>query len=319
MDGAAANYSSLKSRLRKESIDFSHIRLGSAHNLGKKLKQRSMPLEEAFQKIFVYDSITCRAVVRRYLQRYKLIAYQCGICGLEPRWNQQPLVFVLDHIDGRGNNHLLENLRWLCPNCNSQTPTFSGRNIKYKRLPKPKPTKEERVISIRKTACRRRKVERPTKDELEVQLRQLPILQIARKYGVTDNAIRKWSIYYDIPYKTVSIFSRVNRKKQIKIKKIYSSQYLYVSYLSSRRNWASCIKSHPSKKLILYKRFDTELEAAQAVASFFHSDKLILRNYENIKHFHVSDTVSPPSINLVPTTLNGKGTGENPVEAAIFP
>lgn len=36
----------------------------------------------------------------------------------------------LDHIDGNRTNHLLENLRILCPNCHSQTNTFRGKNIK---------------------------------------------------------------------------------------------------------------------------------------------------------------------------------------------
>ena len=43
---------------------------------------------------------------------------------------------VLDHINGINNDHRLENLRMLCPNCNSQQDTFAGRNVsdrkKYK-------------------------------------------------------------------------------------------------------------------------------------------------------------------------------------------
>ena len=43
--------------------------------------------------------------------------YKCAICGLEPIWNGKPLTLTLDHIDGDHYNDTLENLRWICPNC----------------------------------------------------------------------------------------------------------------------------------------------------------------------------------------------------------
>lgn len=57
-----------------------------------------------------------------------LIPYKCAICGNEGLWNGQPLILQLDHINGKHNDHRLENLRFLCPNCHSQTETFSGKN-----------------------------------------------------------------------------------------------------------------------------------------------------------------------------------------------
>jgi hypothetical protein len=47
---------------------------------------------------------------------------------LEPVWLGKPLVLILDHINGKHNDHRLVNLRLLCPNCNSQQPTFAGKN-----------------------------------------------------------------------------------------------------------------------------------------------------------------------------------------------
>ena len=53
---------------------------------------------------------------------------KCEICGVN-EWNGLPIACELDHIDGDRTNHRLENLRILCPNCHSQTPTFRARNL----------------------------------------------------------------------------------------------------------------------------------------------------------------------------------------------
>ena len=52
---------------------------------------------------------------------------KCKICGVS-EWRESPLVLILDHIDGNSDNWRTENLRLLCPNCDSQTPTFKNRN-----------------------------------------------------------------------------------------------------------------------------------------------------------------------------------------------
>lgn len=44
---------------------------------------------------------------------------KCAICECEPIWNGKPLVFVLDHIDGDASNNRRDNLRMICPNCDS--------------------------------------------------------------------------------------------------------------------------------------------------------------------------------------------------------
>jgi hypothetical protein len=55
---------------------------------------------------------------------------QCEICKNGPMWMNKPLNCELDHIDGNDSNHRLENLRMICPNCHSQTPTFRSKNRK---------------------------------------------------------------------------------------------------------------------------------------------------------------------------------------------
>jgi hypothetical protein len=65
-----------------------------------------------------------------YLRSYLLDDHGglCALCGIETEWNGAPLAFVLDHIDGNADDNRRENLRLLCPNCDSQLPTFKSRN-----------------------------------------------------------------------------------------------------------------------------------------------------------------------------------------------
>ena len=54
--------------------------------------------------------------------------YKCAICGNEGEWLGKPLTLQLDHIDGNHTNHSLNNLRFLCPNCHTQTATYGSKS-----------------------------------------------------------------------------------------------------------------------------------------------------------------------------------------------
>jgi 5-methylcytosine-specific restriction endonuclease McrA len=60
--------------------------------------------------------------------QHNLLEYKCGKCQRQPMWMNEPLTLELDHINGDPLDDRLENLRFLCPNCHSQTPTSKGKN-----------------------------------------------------------------------------------------------------------------------------------------------------------------------------------------------
>lgn len=69
-----------------------------------------------------------RANIRKKVLARDMVPYRCAECGNEGEWRGTPLILRLDHKDGNGGNHALHNLRFLCPNCDSQQPTYGHRN-----------------------------------------------------------------------------------------------------------------------------------------------------------------------------------------------
>lgn len=69
----------------------------------------------------------CRAVIRKYLKEDRGNVCEIDGCGLSS-WMGKDIVLIVDHKNGNSGDDRPENVRLICPNCNSQTDTFSGRN-----------------------------------------------------------------------------------------------------------------------------------------------------------------------------------------------
>ena len=197
--GLAENsgYDSIKKKINSLKLDTSHFTgqaylKGRTHNWTKK-----KPLKELMVRNSTYD----RGNLKKRLLKENILENKCAICGLLPEWENKKLVMVLDHINGINNDHRLENLRLLCPNCNSQQDTFCGKNVKKKLEKKiyciecgTEITKQScSQLCVKCFAKNHRKVKnRPSKERLLKEVKEINYCAVGRKYGVTDNCIRKW-------------------------------------------------------------------------------------------------------------------------------
>lgn len=101
------------------------LNLSTDHfNLSNRRPQKRNP-----DNIFIENSTAAQKTLRSYYKKGEYTKYQCAICGQEPFWNGKELTLILDHINGKNHDDRLENLRWVCPNCNQQLDTTNGKNI----------------------------------------------------------------------------------------------------------------------------------------------------------------------------------------------
>lgn len=120
--------SHLKRRFIEYGLDTSHF-LGNAANRGK--THKGGPEKLSADQVLVNNRINGRREASHKLRRALIesgIKEECAICSIGLEWNEKKLVLQVDHIDGNFLNNSKDNLRFLCPNCHSQTSTFGSKN-----------------------------------------------------------------------------------------------------------------------------------------------------------------------------------------------
>jgi len=84
---------------------------------------------------YTREKVPQRTVFAHYIswRKDKRIPYRCDeltcVFHTQPlMWNGKPLTPILDHANGNNSDNRVKNLRFLCPNCDSQLATRGGAN-----------------------------------------------------------------------------------------------------------------------------------------------------------------------------------------------
>lgn len=191
---AGSNFRTLNKYLNKynlidilnEKIKFYKVNLNEHNNL--------ITLEK-LKTLLVKNSKLQTSKAKKYLFKYGLKENKCEICGLA-EWQNKPLNLQLHHIDGIYNNHEIENLQIICPNCHSQTENFVGKNIQRTKAIFHCECGNQRSRYANK--CKqcsnkiRRKNTYPAGDELRKQVKEMGYAGTGRYYSVSGTTIKKW-------------------------------------------------------------------------------------------------------------------------------
>lgn len=202
----------IKSKIKELGLDTTHF-TGQAwsknqsyfnnDSIKTSTDNRAKPLDHYF---YIGSKYNNQDLLQKII-RYGLKPYKCEICHLD-KWNDKPIVLELHHLNGIYNDNRLDNLQIICPNCHSQTRigkySFSGLKTKLgitsqvqQQVRKIKPTVYKDLNWRKRPRPEKRKVERPTKEVLEKMLLESNYCAVARHFGVSDNAIRKWIKSYN--------------------------------------------------------------------------------------------------------------------------
>lgn len=201
---SGSNSRTLKSRIEKYNIDISHF------------TTRIDPIKRTEENIFCKNSTASQKTLRDWYKKGKYSQYICSICGQKPIWQGKELTLILDHINGENHDDRLENLRWVCPNCNQQLDTTGYRGKQEKIIIKKYCIDCGKEISQSATRCndcanKNKTVALEnmpiTREELKQLIRTTPFTTIAEQFGISDNAIRKWCDKFNLPRKKKDINS----------------------------------------------------------------------------------------------------------------
>lgn len=178
------------------------------------LAKSARPLGE----VLVENSTYSRQHVKRRLFKEGLKEPVCEMCGQGEIWHGRAMGMILDHINGVRDDHRLENLRIVCPNCAATLDTHCGRKNRIEKAMRacrrcgkgfvagrPEQRYCSRDCGTRWDRSRLRgkpkpgirRVSRPPYEQLLTEIEAHGYCWVGRKYGVSDNAVRKWVKFYE--------------------------------------------------------------------------------------------------------------------------
>lgn len=187
------NRSLIKAYIKDNNIDISHFTFTANYMR----VVRTLKLEDLCE-----NSERNRGNIKDYIVRNNLLNHtKCSICNILNEWNGKKLILQLDHINGVNNDHRLENLRFICPNCHSQTSTYSNkRGHKFsededKRKDKCSCGELKNRVSKTCKPCSNRTPKNKkfyaSKEELEHLLDLHPMTKIGEIFKVSSTAIKR--------------------------------------------------------------------------------------------------------------------------------
>ncbi|MGH2847134.1 MAG: hypothetical protein ACRDL0_14125 [Thermoleophilaceae bacterium] len=206
---SGGNWKTLKKRTAALGVSTDHF---DPYATSRERSRRSRtPLEE----ILVARSTFSRTCLKQRLYDEGVKETKCELCGQDDNWCGKRMGLILDHANGVRDDNRLENLRIICPNCAATLETHCGRKNREPLSPRaclrcdrsfvPKYPAQRYCSSECGSRWDRRgvkhpgarKVERPPHQQLLHEVDRFGYRAVGRKYGVSDNAIRKWLRQYE--------------------------------------------------------------------------------------------------------------------------
>ena len=185
------NRGTIKKYIKLYNINTAHFIVNATRRINNFFQSKKLT------EVLVINSNFSTFHLKNRLYDEGLKERKCEKCGQDENWHGEHISLILDHINGVHDDLRIENLRIICPNCNATLPTHGGKNVKYIKKEKNKQVKIKKNGDFQKTSISQRKVKRPSYEELRNEIEQFGYSATGRKYGVSDNAIRKWIKFYN--------------------------------------------------------------------------------------------------------------------------
>jgi 5-methylcytosine-specific restriction endonuclease McrA len=186
------NYKTVHKLVEQFGLDASHWDPDSVAR--EALCRARLKFTQPLDSILIeHSTYTNNPNLKRRLVRAGLLEKKCAVCGIE-NWCGKPISLQLDHANGIHNDNRSENIRLLCPNCHSQTPTFCRRKRKSPKLVCPVCGDSKSKVGRQCATCAAKaleKIEWPSVEELLAEIERNSYVAVAAQLGVTDNAVRR--------------------------------------------------------------------------------------------------------------------------------